>query len=167
MADTPSLRVQKKHRFVITFTGSVDAGTYTANANLTYAVDGATASLGATGNKLNLVERQLPIQGALVGAFGGAIISVQAVGLISAGGSGTVGTWVLQGSVDGSNWNDLTIASGSVSNVTAAASPGTTAVAAGLARYDNPLPQYLRLKFTVGTEAITAGAVYADVFVNG
>jgi hypothetical protein len=145
MADVPSSKFQKRHRFAVVTTASNSANTYVTSGNFTVAVDGATAAtISATSNKLNLAERALPIQNGVLGSFGGAIVQVSVSGLTSAAGNATLGTFVLQGSVDGTNFVDLTAAF-----------------------FNNPLPQFLRVKFTIGTAAITAGSFNVDVYVNG
>lgn len=169
MADIPSFKFQKRHRFAVVTTASNSANTYVTSGNFTVAVDDATAAaIDATSNKLNLAERALPIQKGVLGSFGGAIVQVSVSGLTSAAGNATLGTFVLQGSVDGvNNFVDLTAASGSISNVTALASPGATTTASGLLFFNAPLPQFLRVKFTIGTAAITAGSFNVDVYVLG
>jgi hypothetical protein len=180
MADIPSRSFQKKHRFSFAITSAVGAGAVLRtipSGGMTVSAEGMTAvalptaaaganDAGDAANRINLSDRALPIQQGVVGAFGGAIVQLSVSGVKSASSTGTIGTVVLHGSVDGTNFVALTAASGSISNITAAAA-GTSSVGTGLLFFNNPLPQFLRAGFTIGTEAITEGTINIDVYVNG
>ena len=177
MADAPSRSFQKKHRFSFAVTSAVGVGAVLRtipSGGMTVSADGMTAvalptvanDAGDAANRINLAERALPIQQGVVGAFGGAIVQLSVSGVKSAASGGTIGTVVLHGSVDGTNFVALTASSGSITAVPAAVG-GTTSTAPGLLFFHNPLPQFLRAGFTIGSEAITEGTINIDVYVNG
>jgi hypothetical protein len=91
-------------------------------------------------------------------------ILAQVTTTFTSGGAGTL-AYSVQGSVDNSAWTTMvTSPTYALANLVAGAQIGLSAVpdlAAGQA-----LPRYLRLLWTVGTAAMTAGAVTAGIVLD-
>ena len=153
MADTPSW----KH------TQRFDLGEVTAST---------TNSALATGSTVvNLATRSLPIQGGLLGNFGGATV----VGTVSTAITGAGGTVeiALQGSHDNSTWFNLIPGAAATTQntftvgATIAGRPSGALNQVAAAAFCGPLPQYIRGALLSGSTAPGAGKVTLNVIVIG
>jgi hypothetical protein len=153
MADYPESSIAKRY----------DLGAITASTTNSTLVAGSTA--------VNLAKQALPIQGGLLGNFGGATV-VGTVTTAITGASGTVEI-ALQGSHDNVTFfNLLPIAPATVMNTfqvgaTIGGRPSGALAQVTSANFAGPLPQYIRGALLSGSTAPTAGAVTLNVIVHG
>lgn len=154
MADYPSSSVTKR----------LALGTVTAPT--------VASTVGTTGSTaVNLATQALPIQGGLLGNFGGAtVVGTVAVEITGAGGTVEIG---LQGSHDNTTWFNIppSAAAAAVNRFTVTSPPaGCPSGLVGqvaCANFNGPLPQYIKGSLVAGTVAPGAGTVALNVIVNG
>lgn len=153
MANAPESQIAKRY----------DLGEITASTTNSTLAAGSTA--------VNLARQALPIQGGLLGNFGGATV----VGTVSTeitGASGTVEI-ALQGSHDNSTWfNLIPVAPATVQNTfqvgaTIVGRPTGALAQVAAASFAGPLPQYIRGALLSGSTAPSAGKVTLNVIVHG
>lgn len=129
------------------------------------------STLAAGSTVVNLATRSLPIQGGLLGNFGGATV----VGTVSTAITGAGGTVeiALQGSHDNSTWFNLPPSAAATANnkftvgATVGGQPSGAAAQVTSANFPGPLPQFIRGALLSGSTAPGAGKVTLDVTVIG